>query len=280
MSNYSIASLWRYPVKSMAGDELDSVDVTARGLLGDRGYALVDTANVKVGSAKSVKKFGDLLKCRAQFVAPPALDARLPAVRITLADGSVLSSDDADCLARLNAAFGPDIALVSTAPDGLLLEFPAGTLGGEHAETTAMPASSAAPSGTLFDYAGVHLITTATLERLQQAYPDGQLTLQRFRPNIVVDCADETGFVENAWPGRTLTLGSDLVLQVSIPCPRCVMTTLPSTDLPHDPGILRTLVEHNRLDLGGFGNLPCAGVYADVVRPGSIRRGDRVQLSD
>ena len=84
--------------------------------------------------------------------------------------------------------------------------------------------------------------------------------------------------MENSWRGRTLTLGSELVLRVSIPCPCCVMTTLPSADLPQDPRILRTLVEQNRLDLGDFGHLPCAGVYADVVQPGSIRRGDRLQL--
>jgi hypothetical protein len=139
---------------------------------------------------------------------------------------------------------------------------------------------SAAPPGTLFDYASVHIMTTATLQRFKDAYPEGQITIQRFRPNIVVDSPDETGFVENSWPGRTLTLGTELVLRVSIPCPRCVMTTLPQADLPHDPRILRTLVDQNRLDLGDFGHLPCAGVYADVVQPGSIRRGDRLQVGD
>ncbi len=58
------------------------------------------------------------------------------------------------------------------------------------------------------------------------------------------------------------------------------MTTLPQADLPHDPRILRTIAVQNRLDLGDFGHLPCAGVYADIVQPGSIRRGDRVQLGD
>ena len=71
MGDYSVLSLWRYPVKSMAGEELEAVEVTARGLNGDRAYALVDTATKKVGSAKSVKKFGELLKCSARFVAPP-----------------------------------------------------------------------------------------------------------------------------------------------------------------------------------------------------------------
>lgn len=140
MSTYSVASLWRYPVKSMAGEELlDSVDVTARGLRGDRAYALVDTAHGKVGSAKSVRKFGDLLKCHAQFVSPPGSDDRMPAVQITLPDGSVADSGQPDRDAKLNAAFGPQVSLVSAAPDGLMLEVAAGTLGGKHAETTALP---------------------------------------------------------------------------------------------------------------------------------------------
>ncbi|MET1083929.1 MAG: MOSC N-terminal beta barrel domain-containing protein [Burkholderiales bacterium] len=277
MSTYSVASLWRYPVKSMRGEELDSVSVTARGLCGDRAYALVDTVRKRVGTGR---KFGGLLECRAQFVTPPGSDDRVPAVQITLPDGSVVDSEQPERDAKLTAEFGAELSLVSTAPDGLMLEFAAGSLGGKHIDTTAIPVAGAAPAGTLFDYASVHIITTATLQRLKESYPAGQIAIQRFRPNIVVECPDETGFVENSWLGRTLTLGSELVLRVSIPCPRCVMTTLPQGDLPHDPRILRTLVDQNRLDLGDFGHLPCAGVYADVVQPGDIRRGDRVQLAD
>jgi MOSC domain-containing protein YiiM len=58
------------------------------------------------------------------------------------------------------------------------------------------------------------------------------------------------------------------------------MTTLPRVDLPHDPRILRTVVQLNTLNLGDFGNLPCVGVYADVVKPGRIRRGDPVRIGD
>lgn len=280
MASYSLLSLWRYPVKSMAGEELDAVEVTERGLNGDRAYALVDTATKKVGSAKSVKKFGELLRCRAQFVSPPRPEARVPAVRITLPDGTTLQSDQPDAAAALAAAFGPQVSLASTAPAGLMLEFAAGTLSGKHAETTEAPLSGAAPPGTFFDLACVHLLTTATLRSLQEAYPEGQFAVQRFRPNLVVDCPGESGFVENSWIGRSLSIGADLVLRVSVPCARCVMTTLPRTDLPHDPGILRTAVQQNRLDLGEFGRLPCVGVYADVVKPGRIRRGDTVRLID
>lgn len=281
MSNpHTLQSAWRYPVKSMAGEELETVEVTPRGLTGDRAYALVDPVSGKVGSAKTVKRFGDLLKCKAQFVTSPQPDGRVPPVRITLPDGAVVTSDQPDAIGVLAAAFGPPVSLVSAAPDGLLLEFAAGTLGGKHAETTEFPLSSAAPAGTLFDLAPVHVLTTSTLRTLQAAYPDGQFAVQRFRPNLVVDCGDESGFVENAWLGRTLAVGPELVLCVSIPCPRCVMTTLPRADLPHDPGILRTAAQLNRLDLGEFGRLPSVGVYADVVKPGRVRRGDTIQVLD
>ena len=118
MSAFAISSLWRYPVKSMAGEELNTVDVTASGLRGDRAYALVDAANGKVGSAKNVKRFGELLKYRAQFVTPPESDGVVPPVRITLPDGTSFNSTQPNAQAVLGAAFGPQASLRSTAPDG------------------------------------------------------------------------------------------------------------------------------------------------------------------
>ncbi|SRR6266851_1918352 len=280
MTAFTISSLWRYPVKSMAGEELNSVDVTASGLRGDRAYALVDTANGKVGSAKSVKRFGELLKYQAQFVTQPGSDSVVPPVRITLPDGTSLDSAQPNGQAALAAAFGPQVSLRSTAPDGLMLEFAAGTLGGKYAKTTEVPVAGAAPRGTLFDYACIHILTTSALQRLQEGYPEGQFSIQRFRPNIVVDCADESGFVENSWIGHILAIGPELILRVSIPCPRCVMTTLPRVDLLFDSKILRTVARLNTQDLGEFGNLPCVGVYADVVKPGRIRCGDPVRVGD
>jgi|SRR5215831_7389982 len=279
MSAYTISSLWRYPVKSMAGQQLQAVDVTVRGLSGDRAYALVDTTNGRIGSAKSVRKFGELLKCRAQFVRPPAPADPAPPVRITLPDGTVVLSEQADAAAVLSAAFGVRVSLVSAAPDGLMLEFAAGTLGGKYAEITEVPVAGAAPSGTLFDYACIHIVTTSALRHLQAAYPEGQFAIQRFRPNIVVECAGETGIVENSWIGSTLSIGPEAVLKVALPCPRCVMTTLPRADLPFDPRILRTVADLNKLDLGDYGILPCLGVYADIAKPGTIRCGDPIRVA-
>jgi uncharacterized protein len=126
------------------------------------------------------------------------------------------------------------------------------------------------PEGTFFDCAVVHLLTTATIDRLRELYPQGRFEVRRFRPNLVVETADGAkDFVENAWIGRTLAIGDAVRLSVSGPCPRCVMTTLPQGDLPKDPGILRTAAQHNQANVG---------LYAAVLRGGEVRRGDAIRL--
>jgi uncharacterized protein YcbX len=128
------------------------------------------------------------------------------------------------------------------------------------------------PEGTFFDCAVVHLLTTATLDRLRGLYPQGRFEVRRFRPNIVVETANGgTEFVENAWIGHVLAIGDAVRLSITGPCPRCVMTTLPQDDLPRDAGILRTAARHNRAHVG---------VYASVVQGGTVRRGDAVRLEE
>src|SRR5438067_11547074 len=127
------------------------------------------------------------------------------------------------------------------------------------------------PAGTLFDIAVVHLLTTATIDRLRELYPAGRFEVRRFRPNIVVSTRSEAqGFVENDWIGHTVSIGEEVRLSIAGPCPRCVMITLPQGDLPKDPGILRTAAQHNAVNVG---------VYASVVSDGTIRRGDPVTLT-
>ena len=127
------------------------------------------------------------------------------------------------------------------------------------------------PAGTFFDLALVHLLTTATIERLRALYPAGRFEVRRFRPNIVVSTGpDEQGFVENDWIGHTVAIGDDVRLAITGPCPRCVMITLPQGDLPKDSGILRTAAQHNGVNVG---------VYASVGKGGTIRRGDSVTVA-
>jgi hypothetical protein len=71
MTDGAVVSLWRYPVKSMMGEELNASDLTDRGLLGDRSLALVDTETGKVVSAKNPRKWATMFDCRAVFTKPP-----------------------------------------------------------------------------------------------------------------------------------------------------------------------------------------------------------------
>ena len=273
----SVESIWRYPVKSMAGEELSAANVSLRGLLGDRLYAVINpvsnrTANVRSWAAA-------LLNYRARFVAEPEPDAPAPDLRITLPDGFTIAASDPDIHERLSAGFDRKLRLVSTAPAGLSVELPAGTLSGSMSNVTEVPIGIGAPPGAFFDYGCVHLIATSTLHHLQSLYPQGRFDVRRFRPNIVVR-SQESPFIENSWIGRMVAIGGEVVLRITIPCVRCVTMIMPQFDLPHDPGILRTVAQHNMQDLGDFGVLPCAGVYADVVQPGAIRRGDTMHYLD
>src|SRR5216684_7125655 len=92
----SIVSLWRYPVKSMMGEELNAAEVSDRGLLGDRAYALVDSSDGKVASAKNPKKWPRLFDFRAAFVDVLHSGAEMPPVRITMPDGTAVTSEHSD----------------------------------------------------------------------------------------------------------------------------------------------------------------------------------------
>jgi len=262
----TVAALWRYPVKSMQGEELNAAHLTERGLLGDRAYALIDKETGKVASAKNPRKWARLFDFRAAFVEPLHPGAPLPAVRITLPDGSHVTSAQPDVGALLGQTVGRAVTLASTSPERPSLEeYWPDIEGLAHRETVT---DEAMPERTFFDAAVVHVLATGTLDRLRTLYPQGRFEVRRFRPNVVVATKD-TGFVENDWVGRTLAIGGEVLLRVLRPCGRCVMTTLPQGDFPKDGGILLTAARHNEVNVG---------VYAAVLSGGTIRRGNTVRV--
>jgi uncharacterized protein YcbX len=264
----SIVSLWRYPVKSMMGEEINSTLVTERGLLGDRSYALVDLATGKVVSAKNPRKWPAMFGFRAAYVEPPDMHEGIPPVRITMPDGVTATSTQSNLDDLMSRALGASVSLQSKPPASPQLEEYWPDLDNlAHRETVT---EEAMPVDTFFDGAVVHILTTATLKQLQSVYPQGSFEARRFRPNLVVapQAADE-GFVENSWVGRTLLIGDQVRLKITCATGRCVMTTLPQGDLPKDLGILKAAVSANNANVG---------VYATVERAGVIRAGDAVQL--
>lgn len=266
-----VVSLWRYPVKSMIGEELNAARLSDYGLLGDRAYALMDSSDGKVATAKNPRKWPTLFAFAANFIERSDSSPQASAVRMRLPDGTVVTGDQSDRNQVLSKAINREVTLaaIERGEGGARAEEYWPDIDGlDHRNAVT---DFELPTGTFFDCATVHLLTTATLDRLRQFYPQGRFEVQRFRPNIVVKPVEgPQTFVENSWIGHTLAVGDEVRLNVTGPCGRCVMTTLAQGDLPMDSGILRTAVQQNRANVG---------VYATVVRGGTICRGDRVRLS-
>jgi len=274
----TIATLWRYPVKSMMGEELNGAEITKGGLLGDRAYALVDAETGKVISAKNPKKWPNIFFFRAASITPNSQDSLQP-LWITLPDGTVLRSDQSDINEKLSQFLGNKVVLQTQSPKDAKLEQFWPEFEGEANEVSNEAVAGDAPKGTFFDYAALHLLTTSSIEAMQHHYPEGRFEVRRFRPNIMIDTTGLTGFVENDWVGKTIKLGNSLRLQVTDPCPRCVMPTLAQGDLPQDNGIFKNGIAKNKPMVPFAGKeLPSVGVYARVLSPGWVKRGDVVSI--
>jgi uncharacterized protein YcbX len=263
-----VKTLYRYPVKSMLGEVVPVAVFAERGVAGDRECALIDRETGKVASAKNPRRWPKLFAFRAAYPSAVEAGTPLPPIAITFPDGSVLGTDVADISGRLSVALDRPITLARAVPEAATAEgyWPDHDWLPQRDEVFDFPL----PSGTFFDIATVHLLTTSTLESLSAAAPHSRFDVARFRPNVVIESREgTTGFFENDWIGKTLLLGKQVRLYIERPCARCVMTTLAQGDLPSDPVVLRTAVHSNG------GNV---GVYARVVRAGSVGVGDAVRV--
>jgi len=287
----TVRSLHRYPVKSMLGETIEEAVLTGSGVLGDRGYAVVDAEDGTVASAKHPRKWARLLDLRAAYVEEPRPGEPLPPVAITFPDGGTRRSDEPGVEEAVSAIVGRRVRLTTTAPEepvfeeqwpeieGLApAEFIAGTTSshtdGEAVSTLQLAAL--APKGSFLDLAVLHVLTTATLRALSEAAPGSSFDPRRYRPNVLLDVPDAS-FAEDEWVGSGLDVGG-AGIAVRMSTMRCVMTTLAQGELPEDRDTLRTIAKLNRRTIEGMGRWACAGVYADVSRPGTVRRGDTAEV--
>jgi uncharacterized protein len=260
-----VSTLTRYPVKSMLGQQLDEAVVGATGLEHDRWRALMDPATGYVCTAKHPRLWRRLLKYSA------AVDGGQ--VRVTTPGGETLDADDPRLVETLSADLGRAVEIRAQRPAGSEVERPDPEevlAHGVDAEVEAptLEISQGNAGDTFVDHSPIHLITTATLEHLG-------VEALRYRPNLVIE-ADVEPFTETSWIGQELTVG-EVVLRLTLPTPRCSVPTLEHGDLPRNPDALRPLLTGNRVEVPGFGVLPCAGAYAAVVRGGTIRLGAEVR---
>jgi uncharacterized protein YcbX len=227
----TVLAVRRHPVKSVEGESLDACEVDRRGLRGDRAWAVCDPDG-KLGSGKSSSRFRRMDGLR-QLAATFAGEVPV----LTFADGSRVRGDAPEVHERLSAHVGRGVRLE---PEGVVPHH---------------------------DDGPVHLVTTAALRSLARDHGTSDVDWRRTRANLLVEWPGNS-YAEDSWVGSRVAVG-DVVLEVAMPMPRCVMVTAPTRDLEVEPGLLRTITDAND---GGF------GVLAEVVRPGTVRVGDPVRL--
>ncbi len=264
----SIAAIHRYPVKSMMGEELNATRIASKGLQGDRAFALADVATGKIASAKNPSKWPNLFSFRASFTQPLADSTPLPPARITFPDGSTVTTEDSDISNRLSTVLGKPVRfLANAASPGTLEEYWPDIDGLARRDVVT---DEAMPPETFFDVGIIHIVTTATMDSLRTAYPEGRVETRRFRPNLVINTGPEAkGYPEHEWVEKILSIGSEVKLKITGDCGRCVMTTLAQADLPRDTGILKAAARANQARVG---------IYASVLQGGVVRMGDTAHL--
>ena len=286
-----VKQIRRYPVKSMGGEVLDRVELTANGLVGDRAWAVRDEVR---GQIVGAKRIAALMKFKARYVQPPTAGGSGPA-EITFPDGEMATTTDENISARLSEALKHTVTLWPLMPADALDHYRRAPMKTDNVDAEMrevlgrtpdepLPDFSkfppelfefASPPGTYFDAYPLLLISQTSLDSLQRARPESRFDIRRFRPNFLLDVPGDSPdsnepFPEFAWAGKRVRLG-DAVLRMTLACPRCVMTTHGFEDLPKDPGVMRTLVKE------AGGNF---GVCATVEQPGKVRVGDAVVVME
>ena len=276
-----VTQVWRYPVKSMMGERLDSVTLGPEGVVGDRTWAVRDEVR---GGIRGAKKLHGLMDFAARYTSEPPAETVIDA-EITLPDGTTLSTGAEDASEQVSKALDhpspsgrssrrTTSITTGAGPRTRPTRWPSCGRCSPSSPTTRCPTSrcsrprswsSSRRPGTYVDAFPLLVMTEQSLASLQAALPASVIDVRRFRPSILLSAAAD-GYPEQAWVGRRLRIG-EATVEIGVGCPRCVMTTLGFADLPPDRGIMRGLVRETSQILG---------VYASVVEPGPVRVGDAV----
>jgi uncharacterized protein len=254
----TVGELWRYPVKSMGGEEMEEVFVGFSGVYGDRHFAFKTPKRPKGFPYLTGREQEAMLRYRPSFRrpekagAPPNLEAaeKLPpginpinadpedmSVDVLTPSGETLAVDDPDLARLLNEGVGEDLTLVRSV----------------RAMTDCRPVS---------------MISTQTVEQIGEELGNG-LDHRRFRANIYLEFEDGEGFGEDEFVGRSLRVGSKAVVAIIERDPRCKMISLDPDTGEHDPQVLRKVAQaHDNL----------AGVYCAVLVEGMVKKGDPIEV--
>jgi len=217
-----VQELWRYPVKSMLGESCRSLALNARGVEGDRLFAIRD-GDGKFGSGKSTRRFRMI---QGLFEVRSAYDGDVP--EICFPDGQTIRGDHSGIHAALSSVLGQPVTLAREQEISYL------------------------------DAGPIHLVTTASIAWLNRALPDAHVDARRFRPNVLIDVPGEAN-VEHEWLGRELSVGGSVRLLLKAATERCGMVGFAQGDLAHDASILNCITHEAHLCFGVYADVLMPG---------------------
>jgi uncharacterized protein len=234
-----IKEIWRYPVSSLGGERLTKADLTGSGLAGDRQYALIDLASGLPAVPEKDRRWRKALHLTAKSTAGKFPAIYFPEDRCHALNDPLLNE-------ALSDYFGFHTGVATYDPGESQFNFP------------------------LTQYrhhlAPVHLLTTSSLDQLAKLLQVETVDSRRFRPTALIELSQDSGFAENKWTGRRLQLGATELI-VREETTRCGMILISQPGLDEDPEILRTILRHNKRNLG---------TYCSVERTGTIQVGDEL----
>jgi hypothetical protein len=282
----TVKEIWRYPVKSMEGEILQEAQIEKLGMVGDRGWAVRDEV---VNEISTVRKLPRLLNCTARFEEQPLRGQTgidVPHVQVKLPDGTSFNTRDDQGNKILSGYLKREVSLQPLQPKSNADFYRLSTLTGEKAMKKqfdargGMPSlgsiswlrmlelgSYATPRGRFYDVYPLHIVTSNSIRMLKSLEPQGDFQSKRFRPNIYIECAQESDSLDEfRWVGGKLHIG-DTVIKCESRTVRCSMPAQPQPGLVKDSKVLRTLEKYTKRHLG---------INATVIRSGTIHDGDSV----
>jgi uncharacterized protein YcbX len=256
----NVDSLWRYPVKSMRGEELDEIFVGFSGIYGDRLFAFRSSSSPKGFPYLTAREQRRLLQYCPRFRCPDKAARPINLIEAESMGANPVSADPAELMVDVEAPNGKKLPI----DDPNLIEMLRADIDQKH-QLTLMRSERA-----LTDCRPVSIFSLQSARQLAEE-TGIPMDKRRFRANIYVDLTSTKGFAENEFVGRSLRIGPKVVVMVLERDPRCMMITLDPDTGQKAPAILKKVAQaHDGM----------AGVYGAVMVEGMVHKGDPVELLD
>jgi len=256
----TVESLWRYPVKSMRGEELEEMFAGYAGVYGDRVFAFTSSLSPKGFPFFTGRDQRQMIRYHARFRNPEKAARPINLAEAESSGANPVSANASELMIEVETPDGKTIAI----DDPALIDNLRANIDGKH-ELKLLRSDKA-----MTDCRPLSIFALQSAKKLGEE-TGVKVDKRRFRANVYLDLTSSDGFVENQFVGKTLRIGSKVVVSVLERDPRCMMITLDPDTAEKTPAILKQVAQ---------GHEGMAGVYGAVLMEGMIRKGDSVELID